>query len=71
MCIRDRFLNRVREFNQFNGSSWEVKLIKIFKCFKGNAEIWAEVHRNEWERYKNFETVFRNKYWSEEEQEIL
>ena len=34
-----QFLNRVRELNKFNGSSWEVKLIKIFKCFKGNSEI--------------------------------
>ena len=47
-----QFLNRVREFDRFNGSSWEVKLIKILKCFKGNSEIWAETHRNEWERYE-------------------
>ena len=29
------------------------------------------MHRNEWGSYGNFETAFRNKYWSEEEQEIL
>ena len=39
-----QFLSRVREFNQFNSSSWEVKLLKILKCFKGSSEIWAEVH---------------------------
>ena len=34
-----QFLNRVREFNRFNSNSWEVKLLKILKCFKGNSEI--------------------------------
>ena len=66
-----QFLNRVREFDRFNGSSWEVELIKILKCFKGNSEIWAETHRNEWERYEDFEKAFRNKYWSEEELSLI
>ena len=66
-----QFLNRVREFNRFNNSSWEVQLLKILKCFKGSSEIWAEVHRTEWGSYENFEAAFRNKYWSEEDQEIL
>ena len=66
-----QFLSRVREFNRFNSSSWEVNLLKILKCFKGSSEIWAEVHRTEWGSYENFEAAFRNKYWSEEGQEIL
>ena len=37
-----QFLNGVREFSRFNSNSWEVKLLKILKCFKGNSEIWAE-----------------------------
>ena len=45
-----QFLNRVREFNRFNNSSWEVQLIKIIKCFQGSSTIWAEVHRTEWGR---------------------
>ena len=65
-----QFLSRVREFNRFNSSSWEVKLLKILKCFKGSSEIWAEVHRTEWGSYENFEAAFRNKYWSDEDQEI-
>ena len=66
-----QFLNRTWEFNRFNSSSWEVKLLKILKCFKGSAEIWAEVHNVEWGSYEDFEVAFRNKYWSEEDQEIL
>ena len=66
-----QFLNRVREFNRFNSSSWEIKLLKILKCFKGSSEIWAEVHNTEWSSYEKFEVAFRNKYWSEEDQEIL
>ena len=66
-----QFLSRVREFNRFNNSSWEIKLLKILKCFKGNSEIWAEVHNTEWSSYEKFELAFRNKYWSEEDQEIL
>ena len=66
-----QFLNRTREFNRFNSSSWEVKLLKILKCFKGSAEIWAEVHNVEWGSFEDFEVAFRNKYWSEEDQEIL
>ena len=65
------FLNRTREFNRFNNSRWEIKLLKILKCFKGNSEIWAEVHNTEWGSYEDFEVAFRNKYWSEEGQEIL
>ena len=45
--------------------------MKILKCFKGSAEIWAEVHNVEWGSYEDFEVAFRNKYWSEEDQEIL
>ena len=66
-----QFLNRTREFNRFNSSSWKVKLLKILKCFKGSAEIWAEVHNVEWGSYEDFEAAFRNKCWSEEDQEIL
>ena len=28
-------------------------------------------HRTEWGSYENFEAAFQNKYWSEEDQEIL
>ena len=34
-------------------------------------QIWAEVHRTEWENYENFERAFREKYWLEEDQEVL
>ena len=57
-----QFLNRVREFNKFNTSSWEVQLLKILKCFKGSSEIWAEVHRTEWGNFEEFEAAFRDKY---------
>ena len=39
--------------------------MKILKCLKGNAEIWAEVHNTEWGSYEEFEVAFQNKYWSE------
>ena len=45
--------------------------MKIIKCFKGSAEIWSEVHHTEWDSFEDFEVAFRNKYWSEEDQEIL
>ena len=32
-----RFLNQTRDYNYFSSSSWEVKLNKIIKCFKGNS----------------------------------
>ena len=41
------------------------------KCFQGSSVIWAEVHRTEWGSYDKFEQAFRNKYWSEEDQEGL
>ena len=66
-----QFLNRVREFNRFNSNSWEVQLLKIIKCFKGSTAIWAEVHRTKWESYEKFGRAFRDKYWSEEDQEVL
>ena len=66
-----QFLNRVKEFNQFCRSSWEVQLLKIMKCFKGNSAVWAEVHKTDWVDYQSFERAFRDKYWSEEEQEVL
>ena len=65
------FLNRVREFNQFNNNNWEVQLLKISKCFKGSSAIWAEVYKNEWESYEKFERAFREKYWLEEDQVVL
>ena len=66
-----QFLNRVREFNKFNHNNWEVQLLKIIKCFQGSSAIWAEAHRTEWENYESFERAFREKYWSEEDQEVL
>ena len=66
-----QFLNRVREFNQFCRSSWEIQLLKIMKCFRGNSAVWAEVHKVDWVNYQCFEMAFRKKYRSEEEQEIL
>ena len=66
-----QFLNRVKEYNQFCNSNWEVKLLKIMKCFKGSSAVWAEVHKVEWGDYLSFESAFRSKYWSEEEQEGL
>ena len=66
-----QFISRVREFNKFNTNSWEVQLLKILKCFKGSSEIWAEVHKTEWGCFESFEAAFRNKYWSEEDQEVL
>ena len=66
-----QFLNRVKEFNQFCRSNWEVQLLKIMKCFKGNSAVWAEVHKTDWVHYNSFEKAFRGKYWSEEEQEVL
>ena len=33
--------------------------------------MWAEVHKAEWGDYPSFESAFRSKYWSEEEQEGL
>ena len=65
------FVNQVREFNRFNNNSWEIQLLKISKYFKGSSAIWAEVHKNEWESYEKFERAFREKYWSEEDQEVL
>ena len=41
------------------------------KCFRRNSAVWAEVHKIDWVNYQSFETAFRDKYWSEEEQEIL
>ena len=66
-----QFLNRVKEFNQFSSSNWEVKMLKIMKCFKGSSAVWAEVHKIDSVDYQSFEWAFRNKYWSEEEQEVL
>ena len=66
-----QFLNRVRDFNRFCNNNWEVKLLKVMKCFKGSPVVWAEVHKGDWVNYQSFERDFRNKYWSEEEQEIL
>ena len=66
-----QLLNRVREFNKFNSNSWEVQMLKIIKCFKGSSAIWAEVHRTDWVNYQSFKRAFRDKYWSEEDQEVL
>ena len=63
-----QFLNRVRDFNQFNNNSWEVKILKIIKCFKGSSAVWAEAHRTDRVNYQSFERAFRDKYWSEEEE---
>ena len=40
-----QFLNRVKEYNQFCNSNWEMKLLKVMKCFKGSPAVWAEVHK--------------------------
>ena len=66
-----QFISRVREFNKFSTNNWEVQLLKIFKCFKGSSEIWAEVHKTKWGCFERFEAAFINKYWSEEDQEVL
>ena len=61
----------MRDFNQFCNNNWEVKILKIVKCFKGNSAVWAEAHKTDWVDYKSSERAFRDKYWSEEEQEVL
>ena len=50
-----QFLNRVKDFNQFCNSNWEVKMLKIMKCFKGSSAVWAEVHKTDWVNYQSFE----------------
>ena len=66
-----QFLNRVRDFNRFCNNNWEMKLLKVMKCFKGSPSIWAEVHKGDWLDFESFEGDFRSKYWSEEDQEVL
>ena len=59
MCIRD------------SQESWEIKLVRILKYFKGDAKIWADAHNDNWVDFNEFEQAFKNKYWSEEKQEGL
>ena len=40
-----RFLNQAREYSRFSNHNWEIQLMKIVRCFKGNSVIWVEAHR--------------------------
>ena len=66
-----QFLHSVKGFNKYNQESWEIKLVRILKYFKGDAKIWADAHNENWADFNEFEHAFKNKYWSEEKQEGL
>ena len=66
-----QFLNAIKSFNKYNKESWEIKLVRILKYFKGDAKIWADAHNDNWADFNEFERAFKNKYWSEEKQEGL
>ena len=48
MYKRQQFLNSVKSFNKYNQESWELKLVRIVKYFKGDAKIWADAHNDNW-----------------------
>lgn len=52
----------VREFNRYSNMSWELKLRKIVKCFKGRSGAWGEMHNMKWWSFAEFEKIFRGKY---------
>ena len=54
-----RFLDQAREYSRFSNQNWEIQLMKIVRCFKGNSIIWVEAHRVEWDSFETFERAFK------------